>query len=285
MLRSVAGGSAVHSSHPAAHETDTRTLRTIEGGSSPSVVIDDDDAVLNVTVRAGTTIGVREQPLRGGWFHHGDPPLQIEKTADGVRIVREAGHLTFEIRSGRRELDVVVPPQARLDVRNAGATTVAGLRAAAMLHSDDGPIAISDHVGDLRVTSDNGRVALRDVTAPSVSVTTDNGRVTLDRVEADRAAVSADNGRIDVMHSLLRGGKIQTDTGRIQLGLDARSDVTISAQTSSGKVVAESPFSLAPEAAATGGAATIRIGNGAGRLEVGTDDGSITITAEGYKEV
>jgi DUF4097 and DUF4098 domain-containing protein YvlB len=105
--------------------------------------------------------------------------------------------------------------------------------------------------------------------------------VTFDGVRADRVAISTDNGRIDVVRSVLRNGKIQTDNGRIRLALDPNSDVTVSAHTSSGKVVAEAPLTVVSGGDDDDAPSTIRVGNGAGRLEVGSDDGSITVAAGG----
>jgi hypothetical protein len=256
--------------------------RSVDAGAQPHVVIDDRNATLTVSVRPGTTVSVTEQTVVRGWVHGTRHPIKVERTADGVRIERGDGPLDVMMGSVERRLDVVVPPASRLDVTNAGSTTVSGLRADATLHSDDGSISVSDHRGGIDVRTDDGRVELHDVEAPSVSVRSDDGRVVLDRVVADTVDATTDDGRIEVARSLLRGGKIATKSGRVNLGLDPRSDVTVSARTSSGKVIAKAPLT------AVGGGnddetqqSTIRVGNGSGSLEVGTDDGSITVAAGG----
>jgi hypothetical protein len=258
-----------------------RTAKTIETGPAPHVVIDDDQATLTVSVRPGTAVDVTEQIQFSGWMRGSGRPVTIEKTSDGVSITQPDSEDFIAFGSVRRRLDVVVPPGARLDVANAGSIKVSGLRAEATLHSGDGSIVVSDQRGALDVKTDDGRIELHDVEAPSVAVGSDNGRVTFDGVRADRVAISTDNGRIDVVRSVLRNGKIQTDNGRIRLALDPNSDVTVSAHTSSGKVVAEAPLTVVSGGDDDDAPSTIRVGNGAGRLEVGSDDGSITVAAGG----
>jgi hypothetical protein len=255
-------------------------VRSIEAGEAPHVVIDDDDVTLSVTVRPGSLVTVRDRSERHGWVHGDQAPLRFEKTSDGVRIAREGGSVVMFFGSLERRLDVEVPPQASLDVRSAGTMTVTGLRGDADLHSDDGSISVNDHRGRLHVTTSNGRIELADVEAPSIESSSENGRITLDRVRSDQVGISTDNGRIDIRRSLLRDGKVQTDDGRVSLGLDPQSDVTVSAHTSSGKILADPPLSViagrdddAPS--------TIQLGRGSGRLEVVSDDGSISIHTGG----
>ncbi len=253
-----------------------RTEKTLETGPVPHVVIDDDDATLNVSVRAGTTVAVSEETLTGGWMQANGHRLSVEKTADGVRIARpDAGFVVF-MGEMRRRLDVVVPPGTRLDVDNAGASTISGLRAAATVHTDEGSIALSDLRGTVEAKTDNGRIELTDVEAPSLDLTSDNGHIVLDRVRADSVAIETDNGRIEVGRSVLRGGTVKSDSGRIRLGLDGQSNVTISAHTSSGKVTAQAPLS-AVRGDGDDAPSAIRVGSGAGKLDVGSDDGSITV--------
>jgi hypothetical protein len=287
MARSVSGGhgsgfstSAANLPYAASGAGGSRMAKTLETGPSPHVVIDDEDATLAVTVRAGTTVSLTEESRADSWVRGDNRPATMEKTDDGVRIARPSGGLVVSIGSVRRQLGVVVPPGAHLDVENAGSTTVAGLRADATVHSDDGSIVVTDVRGALDIKTDDGRIELHDVAGPSIAVNSDNGRIVFDAVRADEVAVSTDNGRIEVARSLLRGGKIETDSGRIALGLDARSDVTVNARASSGRVSALPPLSV------SGGddddaPAVIRVGNGSGRLEVGSDDGSITVSAVG----
>lgn len=266
---------------PAAAAGGGRTERTLETGPAPHVTIDDDDALLTVSVRSGTTVSVTEERRVRGWVRGGsDLPLSVQRTADGVSI-QQPGDLIVAFGSVERKLNVVVPPGTDLDVQNAGTTTLAGLRADASLHSDNGSVSVSDHRGALTVKTDNGRIELHDIAGPSVDVSSDNGRVIFDGVRTDTVAVSTDNGRIEIGRSLLRGGKIQTDNGRIRLALDPTSDVTVTAHAASGKVIAEAPLQAVRTGDDDDAPSTIRVGSGTGRLEVGSDDGSITVLAGG----
>jgi hypothetical protein len=260
-----------------------RTVKTIESGAAPLVVISDEGAALTISVRPGTAVAVVEEHRISGWVHGSLPPLGVVKTSDGVKIVQPGGGPVVTFGSIRRRLDVVVPPAARVDVQAAASIAATGLRADATLQTDDGSIVLRDERGAVRAKTDNGRIELHDVDAPSVDVGSNDGRVVLDRVRADRVAIVTDNGRVEVSRSLLRGGKIQTDSGRIRLGLDLESNVTVSARASSGKIVAEPPLTAASPDEDSGAPATIRVGSGAGRLEVGSDDGSITVLAGGVE--
>lgn len=290
MIRSIGGGHDSGSSTgapnvpfaSAAQNVPARQVsRTIEAGPAPHVFIDDQNATLRVSVRLGTTVSVNEEVDVHGWVHGTRRPIVVERTADGVQIVRGDGPLDVMMGSVERRLDVVVPPASRLEVKNAGATEVSGLRAGATLRSDDGSIVVNDQRGALDVHTDDGRVELHDVEAPSVQVDSDSGRVILDRVRTDRVDATTDDGRIEVMRSLLRGGRVETKSGRVNLTLDARSDVTVSARTASGKVIAHPPLTAAGGGDDGDSPATIRIGNGGGSLQVGSDDGSITIAVGG----
>jgi hypothetical protein len=278
MIRSVGGGPESVLGVPAAGG---RTAKTLETGSAPQVVVVSGEAALTVSARPGTTVSVAEVRASGGWMQGSVRPVRIDKTSAGVRIVEPDGASAVGLGVFRRRLDVVVPPDARLEVQNAGSIRVSGLLAAATLRTDNGSIIVTDGRGALDVKTDDGRIELRDVDAPGVDVGSENGRVVFDRVRADRVAVVTDDGRVDVSRSLLRGGKIQTDAGRIRLGLDPRSDVTVSVRSAAGKVSVEPPLTVVRAGDDDNGPATIRVGNGAGALAVGSDDGSITVLAGG----
>jgi hypothetical protein len=265
---------------PAAAAGGSRTERTLETGPAPHVTIDDDDAVLTVSVRPGTAVSVIEERRVRGWVRGGDQPLSIERTSDGVSIERSSG-IAVAFGSIERRLDVVIPPGTDLDVQNAGTTTLSGLRADASLHSDNGSVIVSDHRGALTVKTDNGRIELHDIAGPSVDVSSDNGRVIFDGVRTDAVAIETDNARIEIARSVLRGGKIQTDNGRIRLALDPSSNVTVTAHAASGKVIAEAPLHAVRTGDDDDAPSTIQVGSGAGQLEVGSDDGSITVLAGG----
>jgi hypothetical protein len=258
-----------------------QAAKTFDTGTAPHVVITDDEASVAISVRPGTTVEVREDRGLGGWVHGTVPPLSIEKTTDGLNISQPDGGVIAAFGSIRRRLDVVVPPAARIDVKAAASIAASGLRSAATLNSDNGAIILSDQRGAVTLKTDNGRIELRDVEAPSVEIGSDNGRVIFDRVRAGRVAVATEDGRIDVRQSLLSGGKIQTDSGRIRLRLDPKSNVTVSAHASSGRVVAEPPLVVVGAGDDPDTPATIRVGTGAGRLDVGSDEGSITVSAGG----
>jgi hypothetical protein len=250
----------------------------IETGSEPHVVVEVEDASLDVNARPGTTVEIAEPThWRVDRAHR---PLTFEKTSDGVRIAQSAG-ISLIRRSDERRLDVVVPPGTRLDVRKAGTMHVAGLRTDLVLHTDIGSIVVTDQRGGVvHLTTENGRVELHGVEAPSVDIGSEDGRIVFDRVRADRVAISAGAGRIDIASSVLRGGKLQSGNGRIRLAIDPTSNVTVSARATAGKVTVVPPL-MAVRSGDDAAPAAIRVGNGSGRLDVDSADGSITVIAKG----
>ncbi len=291
IVRSIAGGGhhAVEAAVPAAPAVYTSPAftradidRTILTSNAPSVIIDAAGFALNVAVRAGRTVSVRELGRGHGWMRENEQPLDIRQSAGGVTILRPGNDTdVMFFGSNERRLEVIVPPDARLDVRNAGATTVAGLRADATLHSEDGSIMVSDHAGALHVTTDDGSIELVNVAGSAIEAGSHDGHITFDRVRADRVAVTAGDGSIDIVRSLLHGGKIQTEDGRVALGIDPLSNVTISASSSSGEVNAQTPLQATAGGDDDDAPKSIRIGDGYGRLDVGSDDGSISIRTSG----
>jgi DUF4097 and DUF4098 domain-containing protein YvlB len=260
--------------------------KSFETGPAPHVYIDDESAELTVTVRAGSSVAINEQSSGSGWMREESSTFNVTSAPDGLRIVRTTKSSTRMMMFGsfRRTLAVTVPPGTRLEVANAGSTDVSGLREGADIHSDNGHVIVSDHRGRLVATSDNGRIELHDVDGPTVTATTDNGRVLLTGVRAGTLSVEADNGRIDGSAVSADGGKIATDNGRINLGLAQDNNITVTAHASSGKVIAKMPLAFDPLAGDGDNdeqPRTLRLGNGTGKLEVSSGNGTITISMGG----
>lgn len=258
--------------------------KTFEINATPSVYIDDSEAAVTVSVKPGSAVSVREQSAHSGWIRGEDTTLDVAQDDKGVRIVRAEKMPTLVMfGSLHRTLDVVVPPGAHVQVANAGNISLTGLRENATLRSENGSIKVYDHHATIVATSSNGRIELHDVSGPSVTASSDNGRIVLDKVQADALFVHADNGRITGSSVTTRGGTVQANNGRITLGLAQDSDVTVTAQASSGHVVAKAPLAFEPQTTTgdeddNGQPRTVRVGNGTGKLQVSSDNGSITIS-------
>ncbi|GAC1401850.1 MAG: hypothetical protein NVSMB64_00710 [Candidatus Velthaea sp.] len=283
--RAYASGMPFEFGSPAVAAPGGHTTATVETTATPHVVIDDDLADLTIAVKPGSSVHVDEQMTRRG-FARGMPEtrLIVEKTSDGVRIARADRHVGLHFMMGpiERRLDVSLPPGAHVEVLNAGRTEAAGLRERASFHTDNGAIIVHDHRGDVDATSSNGRIQLRDVDGSTIGATTDNGRVELDQVRANEIAVHTDNGRIVTTRTTIAGGKMETSNGRIELGFGRNTNLTVTAHSSNGKVRAEAPLAaVAADGADEDQPRTITIGNGSGRLEVTSDNGSITIKSLG----
>ncbi|MFN2461529.1 MAG: DUF4097 domain-containing protein [Candidatus Velthaea sp.] len=272
-------GSRAMAAEPAQHLD-----RSFETGPSPHVYIDDATAEVTVTAQAGSTsVHVAEQTFRTGYVDESSN-LRIERTGDAVRIERQPhAHHIFMFGSFRRLLSVTAPSGARVEVAAAATTHVSGLRERVSLHSRNGALTIADQRGDVTASTSNGRIELHDVTAPNLQLTTRNGRIELDRVRSANVNVATRNGRIEAAASTIGGGNIETRNGRIEMVLARNSNLTVSAQSRRGKVhFASHPAgSSSDDESGTGRSRTVRFGNGAGRLDVATGNGPISISIEG----
>jgi DUF4097 and DUF4098 domain-containing protein YvlB len=171
---------------------------------------------------------------------------------------------------------VTVPPQARIVVEQAGAIVASGLRAAASFDSPNGGITVSDFHGELTVASADGHIEVSDADCPVLRASSSNGRVVLHRVNAARLEASSSNGR--------RDGSISSSNGRVSLGFASGSDTTVSASAANGEIRVRGLAGIATATAVDDGddtsSRTVRIGAGAGRLDVHASNGSIDLRGE-----
>jgi hypothetical protein len=272
----------------AATEKTTPVLnKTFETGSAPAVFIDDGSSAVNVTVRPGHAVVVREQIKSSGWvLHTRRAKLDVSFADNTVSIVRRGSDPMVMAGAYERSFNIVVPPGTRLEIANAADIRVNGLRDAAKLHSENGSIEVRDHRAAVTASSDNGRIELHDVIASTAEISTGNGRIVFENVRADALTAHTDNGRIDASGVTTRGGTIESGNGRIELGLAQGNDLTVTAKASAGKVTAESPLAFEPRASGDDNddndvPRTLRMGNGTGKLQVSSDNGSITMSQGG----
>jgi DUF4097 and DUF4098 domain-containing protein YvlB len=265
----------------AAGPSETVYNKTFTTHGAPTVYIDDGDSAVTVTVREGSTIGVREKLSRG--LRRPKSHLDVSFESDNLRIVRNGSDRNFIVSGGvLRAFDITVPPGTRLEIANADNITVSGLRESAKLHSENGDIIVRDHRAAIAASSGNGRIELHDVAGASADVVSGNGHIVLDRVNAGSLTVHADNGHIEGTDVATQGGTIAAGNGHIELSLARDNDLTITAHASSGKVLIESPLSV--EASSKNDdddsdqTRTVRIGNGAGVLQVTSDNGKIKMS-------
>lgn len=213
--------------------------RTFEAGAHPVLTVDIGYA--DLTIRAGEP-GRFDASLSSGRTLSLGPAATIvaRKDGDGLRIEKTSGAVLSA--GDMRRVTVLVPPETRVEVGEAGEIEAYGLRGEASFNS----------VG-------NGKIRVEDFNAPRLHVETSDGRIVLTDITTPHIEAIAKDGRIEGSVLSLRDGNIESDDGRIQLGFAPGADTLVSADGSDGSV------------------RTFKFGAGSGRLSVHADDGSVSI--------
>ncbi len=245
-----------------------RTVPPIAAGAVPRITIDDADSRVIVEPSSDGRVHVTDRTwfYGGVWASGKIAQLQVRRTADGVTIFRpsEGGAHWFWLgfSSFDRAVEVDVPPHAVLSIAHSSG---------AVIDSIDGPID---------VISDDGRIEASHLRSDRVNLSTGDGRIMLTDVAARNLTARTDDGRIVVEDlGTQRGGTydLATRDGSISLGFAGSPNATVAASTQDGSIrldgrrLADDDAPVEP----------IRLGNGAARIRVATDDGSIRIETNG----
>jgi hypothetical protein len=196
-------------------------------------------------------------------------PVSADRDGDTVRVSKGRGH-GFSMGDDRM-VTLVVPPNTRVTVEDAGDITVTGLRAEAGITS----------VG-------SGSITVEDYEAPTLRVTAGNGKIVLRRVSTDHLDAVSKNDRVEGSGLRVRDGTIDSDD-HVRLGFASGSDALVTAETNDGKIYANGLAPVSGGAAASvvksddddSSASTVRLGDGTGRFDVHVHDGDITLTQGG----
>jgi hypothetical protein len=259
------GGFTVHAAGLHHDSGPSKDFAPMDAGATPHVTIDDPDSHVVVTTSTDGKVHVTDASAFNGFFW-GDAhraPLQVTRTDDGVSIVRPPEHhMRIAIFGFSQErVEVALPASALLEVKRCSAADVTGLRGIVKIHSVDGHIAANDVQTDsLTMASDDGRLALDNVSATQLDATTKDGSIRANDVQT-------------------AGGTLHTDDGSIRLQLHSNANVAIHARTGDGRVSLDGR--RAGRADDDSSSADYQVGTGGGSLEVSTQDGSIKITTNG----
>ncbi len=252
-----------------------RLDRTYATGLAPHIVIDVHD--VDVYVRGENAIAVRAQETvqRSGFVSGSVAQVSAQQSPDGVRFTASSDEkVTIVVGHYAHELHLTVPAGARVEFASAGLVDVAGLRSKLLVHVPDGAIRISDHRGDVDVSTGDGKITMTDVDGSDVAANTRDGRIYLTRVGADRLVAFSNSGRIVGVDVRAVNGALTTRDGRVILSFTGNSDATVSAHTADGRVRVTGFPTIANDDRHT----EVQLGSGRGRFEVSTDNGPITIT-------
>lgn len=152
---------------------------------------------------------------------HGPSKASVEsvsvtdiQTANGLTLVTK-----YDNTSGQQRASV------DLTIRYPNGAPVKRVR------TDNGPVTITDTVGDLELKSQNGSLSARNVDG-TVSLTTTNGQITAREITKVRGAKTS-NGSIEIdIPAIADDVAIQTINGRIDAALGSDLDADIVASTS-----------------------------------------------------
>lgn len=280
-------------------------LAPIAAGSSPHVVIDDADSFVTVTPSSDGEVHATDNTrVVGAIFSNASlEHLRMARTADGVRIERPAsahGFLSF----GRFSQEIIVgmPTGSRLEIVRSSGADVRGLRNDIAVVSQDGHISLADIDGNVDAHSNDGHIDAVDVRGTTVKISTDDGRLNIRNVTAATLDAHTNDGRLEAHDLQFQGAapraslhtndgsvhvsglfpasgtyQIGTDDGRVELALARGSDVTVDAATSDGSLYVDGQSFSGDGRSAH----TTRVGSGTGSLRLTTGDGSMHITTNG----
>ncbi len=235
------------------------SLPAVDAGSQPHVVIDDPDSRVVITPSNDGKIHVSDSTRIAGWGWGSRPQrIRMSQTSDGVLIERPSSPgriVIFGFEASGTE--VALPANATVEIRNASGAMLSDLTGTVTAHSSDG-----------RITATNLR-------SSDVSLHTSDGRIDLTSIDADKLDATTLDGSIRVSDLRVRNGSLHTSDGSITVALADAGDVTVRARTLDGSVRING---MRQDDSVP---VDYKLGNGAGSLDVATQDGSIRVTTNG----
>ncbi len=280
--QAIAGGhQRFHQSHPrfgmAMDHSDAPVVTTLDrtfgaGGLAPHIVVDVTD--VPVTVQTGNLSGVHivGTVRKSGFTHSTDGAIAAVQTADGARIT--AGSTDNVPGDFERTLQLTVPPGALVEIASGGRIEANGLRAKLIAHVEDGAIHVTNHRGDLDVSTDSGEIELVDVQAEAVVAHTADGHMKLTTVGAAHLDAHTKSGPIAATDLRAVDGALATEDGRVGVTFAADSDANVNLHTDDGSITGAGPG----DTSASSESRTLRLGSTRGNFTVSTASGSITVS-------
>jgi len=238
-----------------------------DAGAHPALTVDIGYADLTILTGKSSQIDVSLSGDTEFGMFRTKAPIAARQDGDTIRIATTSGHRWSM--GDDRMVTVLVPPETRVTVVNAGDIRASGLRAEASFTS----------IG-------RGSVTVDDYDAPALQVSSSDGPIVLRRIVAPRLDATSSNDRVDGTALQVRDGTIESD-GRVTLGFATGADTMVTAKTSDGKINVSgfsSDASGHPSSAdddEDASSQTVRVGPGDGRLDVHASDGNITLAQEG----
>lgn len=231
-------------------------------GAKPQLRVDTNDAAVEITRGAGSTIAAH---ITTSGYPIGNDGLHITEHQDGdkvelsVRIPSQVGfHINWHDR--RVRIEVQVPAETVLD-----------------LHSGDGHISVDGTTGGAHIDSGDGAIEVHNFNG-SIRARTSDGHITADGVFNEVYLHSGD-GHVDLTarqgSKMDRAWLIHTGDGRVSVTLPTDFAAELYAHTGDGHITMDFPITVngSMEREHIRG----KLNNGSELLEISTGDGSIHV--------
>jgi DUF4097 and DUF4098 domain-containing protein YvlB len=184
--------------------------------------------------------------------------------------------------SFERRIEVEVPRGAHLAVARCSGAHVTGLTGDVAVTSQDGRITLTDVTANVDAKSNDGSIYATRVRGDSISLQSADGRIVLDNVTTSSLDAQTKDGRIEASGLAIAGGAqravLHTADGSIRVSLAAGSDLTVAASTGDGHIEVDGHTNSGDGDPSQ---RTIRVGSGAGSMQLTSGDGSIHILTNG----
>lgn len=256
-------------------------IAPIEAGSSPRVAIDDADSRVVVGTSTDGQVHVKDLTTDCTFFGTERTPakLQVQRTADGVSIVRpqHTGGWGFEIGMSTEKIEVDVPQDAHVEIARSSGANVTGIVGGVNVHSVDGHIELADLRGTVDARSDDGYISARSVRGDALTLHSADGHLSLTDVAVATLNAHTSDGRIEATGLSVGSGEISTNDGRVYVTFAPGSNLTVDASTSDGKVYVDGNSHGGNDDSDVSHH-TFQLGSGSGNLKISSSDGSIHLT-------
>ena len=211
--------------------------------------------------------------------------LAAEEVLDEIDVLSEevAGGLEIEVeapsrwkRHGSANLVVRVPRDLAVSVVAAnGRVYIEGLRSAARARSSNGPVSISDVVGDIEVFTSNAKVSC-DCTCGRLKARSSNSKIQLEQ-HSGSVDASTSNGVIHaILSSIGDGIVLATSNGRIVLELPDGIDGDVDVRVDNGVIRNSLELEQEPNDERTGRLRG-RLGRGGIPIKLRTSNGTVSL--------
>ena len=197
----------------------TTSADTVEGVTQVDVRVGNGDVELIGSDRAdvGVELVQADAPLH-------KPEITVRRDGERLLVVgtcrKRFGPLGFG--TCRTDVRLSLPATVTAVVHSQSGTVAAtGLRAGTRLTTDNGPVRVAAQSGDLQVSTLDGSVEVRDLSAPTADVRAPDGRIdVIVTTPGPTLALTTDGGRVQV--TLPPGGyALDAETGKGRLNLAA----------------------------------------------------------------